>query len=246
MSSTTAYSPEQLKALFYYQLRIDANDDVKTHINLGLWIELNNAIKYHCIHEISEKGKPHWHLFLAFSKKLNAKQINRMRNWWINKTADTYQPLSFTKIKCVKGMWTYINKKPNTLTGLKSSELSNITNNDALFFANYKQLLQRKDLKKDKLSKLIKSQLSDTTRFEQFCIIYVHAYHKVYTTYPSSKYKLYATALAFNQLSVEQYLSAIHVDMYLTHDKQKNYASIMQTLDAYQSSNNTNRVITQN
>lgn len=228
-------TPNPLKSMFFYHLRIDAPDNPETHIHLGEWLFLNSVHMYHCIFEVSKKGKDHWHCFLVFGEKLLKKDIMRMRNWWLSKTDDTYQPLSFKAAKDVAGLWSYINKSQPTLTGMLSSELSNIDNNSAMFFKTFESKLERKEKKKSLLMNNLQQSITEYMTFDAFCHLYMDEYHKVYATYPRFRIQFYSTALTLGIIDKLQYFKSINLDIFLQHDKPNNYAQIVSSNDCLQS-----------
>lgn len=226
-----------LANMHYYHLRLDCSLTVAIEAALGKWIFLHHVHKYHCIHEISNLGKPHLHCFLVFGEKLNAHEIRRMRNYWSGKLDNTYQPLSFVQIKCVSSMFKYINKNPNTLTGITPSDISNINNSDALFFSSFKNKLGEKRNNKKQLMHNLQSVVTDMMPFRMFCDVYMTEYHKIYAKYPRFRIMFYSTALTLGIISNDQYFKAINLDIYLQYDKPNSYASLVSTVEAYRSEN---------
>lgn len=230
-------NPNPLAKMHYYHLRLDCSLTAAIEAALGKWIFINHVHKYHCIHEISDLGKPHLHCFLVFGEKLNAHEIRRMRSYWSGKLDSTYQPLSFVQIKCPSSMWKYINKKPNTLTGIQQSDISNITNSDCLLFISLKNKIGEKRDKQQQLMHNLQSIVTESTPFKIFCDIYMTEYHKIYQKYPRFRIQFYSVSLTLGIISNEQYFKAINLDIYLEYDKPNSYASLVSTVEAYKIEN---------
>ncbi len=110
--------------LYAYQFRVDLN-----HENGMILVKKfmkHYDVKYHIVgKEVSDKNKEHFQCILWFEKKMNP---TKLRNWWLNKTSNTKQPVSITSAKKIKNLAKYTMKDKNFETNLTIEEIKNIGN----------------------------------------------------------------------------------------------------------------------
>ena len=119
-------------------------------------VNVNSILHYICAIEISKNKKYHLQCIVWFSKELTTNEVNKVRNWWRVRAANTYQPVSFKRSVKPDSLQSYVTKD---YIGMLHTNLS--TNQQSLISKWRDSLGEIKLNKREEFNKKVNEYMKD-------------------------------------------------------------------------------------